>query len=103
MSAIAAYPWPGNVRELENRIRRAVIMAERPRLTGADLELDTRADPPAVEPVFNLRQVRDNAEAVALRRTLHWVDGNMTKAAELLGVSRPTLYDLLKKHGLTKS
>ena len=104
LNAIAAYPWPGNVRELENRIRRAVIMAEGPRLNDVDLELDTStATDTHAEPVFNLRQVRDNAEAIALRRALHWVDGNMTKAAEFLGVSRPTLYDLLKKHGLNKS
>ncbi len=101
LNAIEVYPWPGNVRELENRIKRAVIMAEGPRITRTDLELPAPGNA-TPEAVFNLRQVRDEAEARALRRTLQWVDGNISRAAELLGVSRPTLYDLMKKHELNR-
>lgn len=101
LAAIESYPWPGNVREMENRIKRAVIMAEGQQITCADLELpQTATDLP--ESFFNLRQVRDEAEARVLHRTLQWVDGNITRAAELLGVSRPTLYDLMKKHDLNR-
>jgi two-component system NtrC family response regulator len=99
LAAIEAYPWPGNVRELQNRIKRAVIMAEGSQVTRDDLELPA-SDEVSPEATFNLRRVRDEAEARALRRALQWVDGNISRAAELLGVSRPTLYDLLKKHAL---
>ncbi|MCG5512188.1 PEP-CTERM-box response regulator transcription factor [Ectothiorhodospira shaposhnikovii] len=96
-SAIERHDWPGNVRELENRIKRAVIMAEGNQVTAEDLELSADGEDPLV---LNLRRVRDEAEGRAVRRTLQMVDGNISRAAELLGVSRPTLYDLLKKHDL---
>jgi two-component system NtrC family response regulator len=97
MAAIEAYDWPGNVRELENRIKRAVIMAEGRQVGVSDLELE----PAAGEPMpFNLRKVREAAESRALLRAVNHVDGNLSRAAELLGVSRPTLYSLMNKYGL---
>ena len=97
IQAIQAYPWPGNVRELENKINGAVILAEGNQVTANDLDLGARA----VEPLaVNLRQVRDQAERQAIQRALSIDDGNISKAAELLGISRPTLYDLMNKHGL---
>jgi two-component system, NtrC family, response regulator len=99
LNAIEAHTWPGNVRELENRVKRAVIMADGGQVGGEDMELSSEGYDPLM---LNLRQVRDDAEGKALRRTLQIVDGNISKAAELLGVSRPTLYDLLKKHGLNR-
>jgi two-component system NtrC family response regulator len=97
IEAIESYPWPGNVRELENVIKRAVIMAESSTISAADIGL-TPADADAA--VLNLRQVRDDAEKNAVVRVLGRVNGNLSKAAELLGVSRPTLYDLMHRFGL---
>ncbi len=97
IQAIQAYPWPGNVRELENKINGAVILAEGNLLTAKDLELDAHT---AESLPVNLRQVRDQAERQAIQRALSVDDGNISKAAELLGISRPTLYDLMNKHGL---
>ena len=96
-AAISAYPWPGNVRELENRVKRAVIMAEGRQITPEGLEL--RPAEEGEEPLpFNLREVRDTAESRALLRALHHVGGNVSQAAELLGITRPTFYALVKKH-----
>lgn len=91
--AILHYSWPGNVRELENRIKRAVVMAEGQKVNLSDLDL------PFVEKSFpfNLKEVRDDAERRAVKRALTYSSGNMTKASELLGVTRPTLYHLLEK------
>ena len=97
IDAIQAYPWPGNVREMGNRINSAVILAEGNLLTAKDLELDGQT----AEPIqVNLRQVRDRAERQAVQRALSVDRGNISRAAELLGISRPTLYDLMNKHGL---
>ena len=97
IAAIESHPWPGNVRELENVIKRAVIMADGPTISGEDLGLA----PVGAEPIaLNLRQVRDEAEKSAVLRVLGRVNGNLSKAAELLGVSRPTLYDLMQRFGL---
>ena len=96
IAAIDAHGWPGNVRELENCIKRAVIMADGSIIRAADLGLAA----PKAEEVLNLRQVRDEAEKHAVMRVLGRANGNMSRAAELLGISRPTLYDLLDRFGL---
>lgn len=98
LSAIEAYPWPGNVRELENKMKRAVIMAEEAFITRADLGLPNDE---IISFPFNLKQVRDKAEKEAVLRALQYVEGNMSKAAELLGVTRPTLYSVMEKLGLS--
>jgi two-component system NtrC family response regulator len=95
--AIQAYRWPGNVRELENRIKGAVIMAEGAVVTANDLGLDDPGDDPEY---LNLRVARQRAEAQAVRQSLAVARGNLSRAAELLGVTRPTLYDLLGKHSI---
>jgi two-component system NtrC family response regulator len=97
MSLIESYPWPGNVREMENCIKRAVIMSDGPHIVADDLGLAVATQP---EEPLNLRQVRDEAEYKAIVKVLARVDGNIVKAAELLGISRPTLYDLMNRHAL---
>ena len=95
LAAIEAYSWPGNVREMENCIRRAVIMADGPQIMPTDLGL-----PEGVEENLNLRASREAAEYRVMVQALARADGNIVKAAELLGISRPTLYDLMNYHGL---
>ena len=98
LAAIEVYPWPGNVRELENRVKRAVIMAEHKQISASDLELGgAGADDMRT---FNLREVREQAERQAIVRAMGHVGGKVSHAAELLGVSRPTMYDLIKKYSL---
>ena len=94
LAAIEAYAWPGNVREMENCVMRAVIMADGTQITAEDLGLSS--DTQELEPL-NLRQVRDEAERRAVVKAIARMDGNILKAAELLGVSRPTLYDLMSR------
>jgi two-component system NtrC family response regulator len=98
LAAIEAYPWPGNVRELENRVKRAVIMAEHKQISVSDLELGGAG----VDDIrtFNLREIRDQAERQAIVRAMGHVGGRISQASELLGVSRPTMYDLIKKYSL---
>ena len=98
LRAIEAHTWPGNVRELENCIKRAVIMADGNQITIADVGLEPVPES-GTEPL-DLRQVRDDAEKRVVITALGRVDGNVVKAAELLGVSRPTLYDLMRRFGL---
>jgi len=97
IASIEAHPWPGNVRELENVIKRAVIMADAVTIGAADVGLGPADAEPAI---LNLRRVREEAEKDAVLRVLGRVNGNYSKAAELLGVSRPTLYDLMHRCGL---
>ncbi len=97
IEAIDAHAWPGNVRELENVIKRAVIMADGAGIGAADIGLDATHEGTGA---LNLRQVREVAEKNALLRVLGRVNGNLSKAAEMLGVSRPTLYDLMHRFGL---
>ncbi len=98
VAAIEAHAWPGNVRELENCIKRAVIMAESNQITAADIGLDT--NPERDLESLNLRQVREEAEKRAVITVLGRVNGNIVKAAEILGISRPTLYDVMHRLGL---
>ncbi len=97
--AVEAYAWPGNVRELENRVKRAVIMADGNQISLEDLELPSETGDEAPQP-FNLREVREQAESLAIMRALSRSDSNVSKTAELLGVTRPTLYNLMKKYGI---
>ena len=98
VQAIEAYSWPGNVRELENKIKGAVIMADGKMVTAMDLGLPNGEDEGES---LNLREVRQRAESKAIRVALTKCYGNISKAAELLGITRPTLYDLLGKYGLS--
>ncbi|MCH7344143.1 PEP-CTERM-box response regulator transcription factor [Pelomonas sp. CA6] len=95
--AIEAHAWPGNVRELQNVIKRAFIMADGDRVTADDLGLPQARPPADADNELDLRTVRERAERQAVLTALARVDGNMLKAAELLGVSRPTLYDLVNR------
>jgi two-component system NtrC family response regulator len=99
VEAIEAYDWPGNVRELENRVKRAVIMADGNQVSREDLELPDPAGRAEPEPL-NLREVREKAESQAITRSLARTEGNVSRAAELLGVTRPTLYNLMKKYAI---
>jgi two-component system NtrC family response regulator len=98
VAAIEAYGWPGNVRELENKIKGAVIMADGKLVTSADLQLTLDDGEPES---LNLREVRQRAESKAIRVALTKCFGNISKASELLGVTRPTLYDLMGKYQLS--
>ncbi|MEO6113682.1 MAG: PEP-CTERM-box response regulator transcription factor [Sphingomicrobium sp.] len=99
--AIDAYPWPGNVRELENRLKRAVIMADGKLIAATDLDLPTVRDN-AVEPLpINLRAAREVADRRAIHQALTRTEHNISGAAKLLGISRPTLYDLMKQYQLS--
>lgn len=99
MEAIRGYAWPGNVRELENKVRRAVILADGPRITPASLGLDGAAPTPgAVSADKTLREARTQLERQMMLQALRRFEGNIVKASEALGVSRPTFYDLLRKH-----
>jgi two-component system NtrC family response regulator len=94
VDAILAYSWPGNVRELENMIQRAVVMANGSCIEPDDLGL---AAPQAL-PAATLREARRQAERTLLLQTLLRTNGNVSLAARNLGVSRPAMHDLLKKH-----
>jgi two-component system, NtrC family, response regulator len=94
--AIETYSWPGNVREMENRIKASVIMAEGKLVTAEDLGISASSVPPSL----NLRAVRQSAEGQAIRHALLRTEGNISRAAELLGITRPTLYDLLNKYAI---
>jgi two-component system NtrC family response regulator len=98
LDAIARHPWPGNVRELLNAVKRASIMADGERITCDDLGLPAPArEGAATAAELDLRTVREAAERQAIVAALARANGNIVKASELLGVSRPTLYDLMKK------
>ena len=99
MRLIEEYDWPGNVREMENCIKRAVIMCEGAQIGVSDLGLPLQALP---ERFSSLREVREAAEYKVMVAALARSDGNIVKAAEILGVSRPTLYDLMNHHGIRR-
>ncbi len=96
--AIEAYPWPGNVREIENCIKRAVIMADGAQITRDDIGLKLAED--SDSEFIDLRRIRDEAERNAVVTALSRANGNIVRAAEILGISRPTLYDLMHRFGL---
>ncbi len=98
LTAIDAWPWPGNVRELENRVKRAVIMTEG-KLIGAS-DLDLAAPDESDGQVLNLKSARETADRKVIRHALARSEGNISNTAKLLGISRPTLYDLLKQYDL---
>lgn len=95
VAAIESYRWPGNIREMENKIKRAVIMADGKLITREDLGLEE-----AGELSLNLRHVRQEAERNAILRALSMTDNNISAASKLLGVTRPTFYDLIKKYDM---
>jgi two-component system NtrC family response regulator len=106
LRAIEQLHWPGNVRELESRVKRAVIMAEGNQVTAEDMQLEEHLeDTIKAERTLplNLREVREKAEKTAILQALSHADDNITEAAELLGVTRPTLYSMLEKYGLKKN
>ena len=98
LAAIDGWPWPGNVRELENRVKRAVIMADGKLVSAGDLDLQEggEEDPD----VLNLKSAREKADRKVIRHALARSEGNISNTARLLGISRPTLYDLLKQYDL---
>ena len=97
--AVEKHGWPGNIRELENCLKRAVIMADGSQITADDLGLPSVGEA-VEEPLLDLRTVRDEAEKKAVIAALARSNGNVLKAAEMLGVSRPTLYDVMHRLGL---
>jgi len=103
---LTSYTWPGNVRELRNRVQRAIIMSETVTLEPVDLGCDAEERQEAIEEIqpietFNLKDARDKIELKLITAAIDHQNGNLGMAAETLGISRPTLYDLLKKHGLS--
>jgi two-component system NtrC family response regulator len=94
--AIEAWEWPGNVREMENRIKRAVVLCEGRQVTAEDLELTVNRNGCSSN-ALNLREIREKAEEQAVRQALVQSQGNISHASRLLGITRPTLYDLLKR------
>jgi two-component system, NtrC family, response regulator len=100
VQSIEEHPWPGNVRELENRISRAVIMAEGKTVTAADLGFAPAADQGSE--MLTLREVRRRAEVQAVQRALALSGGKVAMAAKLLGITRPTLYDLMDEMAIRR-
>ncbi|MDF2638440.1 MAG: prsR [Novosphingobium lindaniclasticum] len=98
LAAIDAWHWPGNVRELENRVKRAVIMADEKLVGAADLDL-AQPDEQVIN-ALNLKAAREQADRKVIRHALARSEGNISSTAKMLGISRPTLYDLLKQYDL---
>ncbi|MGB3724092.1 MAG: PEP-CTERM-box response regulator transcription factor [Pacificimonas sp.] len=96
LSAIEQWSWPGNVRELENRVKRATIMADGDWVSAVDMDFEEKED----QGPLNLKQARDEADRVAIRVALSRTGSNISSTAKLLGVSRPTLYDLMKQYDI---
>ena len=101
LAALEAWHWPGNVRELENRIKRAVIMADGKMIAAKDLDLDVDDD--VASGLLNLKAAREAADRSAILRAISQTSGNISNAAKLLGISRPTLYDLLKQYEMQQA
>ncbi|MEX2321158.1 MAG: sigma 54-interacting transcriptional regulator, partial [Saccharospirillum sp.] len=97
LAGIDSYEWPGNIREVENKVKRAVVLADNYILTAEDLDLKSEGDDVLN---LNLRKIRQSAEVEAIDQALALSDYNVSMAAKMLGVTRPTLYDLIKKYTL---
>lgn len=100
LAAIDNWKWPGNVRELENRVKRAVIMADGKLIRVADLDLENLDEGAETKIALNLKAAREQADRRMIRQALARSEGNISNTAKLLGISRPTLYDLLKQYDL---
>ena len=96
LAKISQYPWPGNIRELENRVKRGIVLADSGYVTEDDLDFPAEEDAPSEALVPTLRQVREDAERRIVTITLAMTNNNVQEAAKLLGISRPTLYALMK-------
>ena len=99
LRALSLHRWPGNVRELQNRVQRAVIMADGKRVTARDLEL---SDTLSSLPPQTLKEARESVEREMVKDTLRRHRGKITSAAVELGISRPTLYELMEKLGIAR-
>jgi two-component system NtrC family response regulator len=99
LRAIRQYTWPGNVRELQNRVKRGVIMSEGKRLSAADMELEAAGGSSGAT---TLKEARERLENEMIRNVLRKHSGKITSAAIELGISRPTLYELMDKLGIEK-
>jgi two-component system, NtrC family, response regulator len=100
VTAMTACPWPGNVRELQNRIRRALGGTTDRVIYSSDLGLEDKSQEVEEKKLTTLQEAREAAEKIAVRRALALTGNNISRAAKLLEISRPTLHDLLKKHGI---
>ncbi len=98
IDSMMKHNWKGNIREMQNRIKRAVVMAEGDYIQPQDIDLNDTTDEGISQ---TLKEIRDSAEITAIRHALACNSGNISKAAQDLDVSRPTLHDLIKKHGIT--
>ncbi len=102
IQALKSHKWPGNIRELQNKVKSSAIMALGSQVTALDLGLMAQTDE-TYELSLNLRTVREQAETTAIQKAYALTDGNMSKTAALLGITRPTLYSLIEKYGLALS
>ena len=103
INQLQSYGWPGNVRELENKVKRAIIMTDGPLITPVDLgfeDSEGNLEPEVKTGGMSLKEAKDSVERQMVLAAIEQEQGNIAKAAETLGISRPTIYDLMKKHGL---
>ena len=101
LAALRSHKWPGNIRELQNKVKSSVIMATGSQVTAMDLGFfDVRENGDEFELSLNLRMVREQAETIAIQKAYALTEGNMSKTAQLLGITRPTLYSLVEKYGI---
>jgi two-component system NtrC family response regulator len=101
IAALTAYAWPGNVRELQNRIRRALSTTTGRVIDPADLGLEDASLEQEEQKLPTLKEAREAVEIRIIRRALALTGNNISQAAKLLDTSRPTLHDLIKKHGIS--
>ena len=98
--ALRSYTWPGNVRELQNRLKRAVVLAEGATIATKDLELHSPASGAKKPTATSLKKAKEELERTMIQQCLAMNDGNISRSARSLGISRPTLYDLISKYRL---